>query len=195
MQYTAPPCVCIAMEAERKQAAGEFFRKEYRRMVAFVRGLVDDAADRDGEDIVQDVMSGLLGAADLTVPVENLAAYVYRSLRNRVIDALRRKREVASLDAAAEDGVSLLDLVRDARYDAAGELEKREIREALFGAIDSLSEDQRAIICMTELEGISFREAAEVLSVPPGTLLARKSRAMAKIREHLGMHHPTIMEE
>lgn len=183
------------MEAERKQAAGEFFRKEYRRMVAFVRGLIDDAADRDGEDIVQDVMSGLLGAADITVPVENLAAYVYRSLRNRVIDTLRRKREVASLDAAAEDGASLLDLVRDARYDAAGELQKREIREALFGAIDSLTEDQRAIICMTELEGVSFREAAEVLSVPLGTLLARKSRAMAKIREHLGMHHPTIMEE
>ncbi len=195
MQYTTTPCVWIVMEAERKQAAGEFFRKEYRRMVAFVRGLIDDAADRDGEDIVQDVMSGLLGAADITVPVENLAAYAYRSLRNRVIDTLRRKREVASLDAAAENGASLLDLVRDARYDAAGEFEKGEIREALFGAIDSLSEDQRAIICMTELEGISFREAAEVLSVPLGTLLARKSRAMAKIREHLGMHHPTIMEE
>jgi RNA polymerase sigma factor (sigma-70 family) len=195
MQYISRHCVWIVMEADRKQAAGELFRREYRRMVAFVRSLIDDAADRDGEDIVQDVMSGLLGAADLTVPVENLAAYVYRSLRNRVIDALRRKREVASLDAAAEDGASLLDLVRDARYDAAGEFEKREIRAALFGAIDSLSEDQRAIICMTELEGIPFREAAEVLSVPLGTLLARKSRAMAKIRKHVNMHHPTIMEE
>ncbi|MBN2078616.1 MAG: sigma-70 family RNA polymerase sigma factor [Spirochaetes bacterium] len=183
------------METERRRATGELFRKEYRRMVAFVRSLIDDAADRDGEDIVQDVMSGLLGAADITVPVENLAAYVYRSLRNRVIDALRRRREGISLDATPEDGVSLLDLISDTRYDAAGEIEKREIREALFGAIDSLNEDQRAILCMTELEGISFREAAEILSVPMGTLLARKSRAMAKIREHLGGYNPAIMEE
>lgn len=183
------------METERRRATGELFRKEYRRMVAFVRSLIDDAADRDGEDIVQDVMSGLLDAADITVPVENLAAYIYRSLRNRVIDSLRRRREDISLDAAPEDGGSLLDLISDTRYDAAGEIEKREIREALFGAIDSLNEDQRAILCMTELEGLSFREAAAILSVPIGTLLARKSRAMAKIREHVGAHYPTIMEE
>ena len=61
-------------------------------MLAYVRGLVRDAADRDGEDVVQDVMLRLLEAPDPSRPIEDLAAYVYRALRNRVIDVIRGRR-------------------------------------------------------------------------------------------------------
>lgn len=169
---------------------GAFFSGEYARMVAFVRNLIDDAAERDGEDIVQDVMERLVSAADFTVPVENLAAYIYQSLRNRVIDALRSRtarRESVSLDAprGAEGDATLLDLLHDTRYDAAREAEKAEIREHFYAALDSLGAESRAIIVLTEFEGRSFREISEELGVPVGTLLARKSRAMQKIRESL----------
>ncbi len=134
MQYTTTPCVWIVMEAERKQAAGEFFRKEYRRMVAFVKGLITDAADRDegghraGRHVGPPRSRGHHRAGGkprrLRLPLPAQPGHRHPA----------EKQEVASLDAAAENGASL-STWSATRYDAAGEFEKGEIREALFGAI------------------------------------------------------------
>jgi RNA polymerase sigma-70 factor (ECF subfamily) len=185
----------MSPESEKRKIA-EFFSREYAGMVAYVRRLIDDAGSADGEDIVQDVMERLFTLADVTAPVEKLAAYVYRALRNRVIDALRSRKDELSLDASVtrNGDASLGDFLRDGRYDAAEETEKRELRERLFAAIDSLGEEQRAVVFMTEFEGRSFRELSEELGIPIGTLLARKSRAMKKVRETLEGSH-TEMEE
>lgn len=170
----------------RSGALARFFIAERSRLVAYVRRLIDDAADRDGEDIVQDVMLNLFNMADVTVPMQDLAAYVYRSIRNRVIDLMRRgNHDEVSLDADSPGGTSLKELLSDNRYDTAAEADKNDVRDALYRAIDSLDDDHRAIIIMTEFEGRSFREISEAWDVPIGTLLSRKSRAMAKIRERL----------
>jgi RNA polymerase sigma factor (sigma-70 family) len=153
----------------------EFFRTEYNRWVRFVRRLIDDAADRDAEDIVQDVMLGIFDKADITVPIENLSAYIYRALRNRVTDMLRRKRHVASL----------AELVHESAEDAANALEQKEIRESVVKAIDNLNDEQRAVVIATEFEDRSFRELSEEWEIPIGTLLARKSRALQKIKSEL----------
>ena len=74
------------MSAERqKKRIADFFAKEKSRLVNYVRRWVQDAAERDGEDIVQDVMLNIFDSTDITAPVENLAAYVYRSLYNRAV--------------------------------------------------------------------------------------------------------------
>jgi RNA polymerase sigma factor (sigma-70 family) len=153
----------------------EFFRAEYSRLVRFVRRLIDDAADRDAEDIVQDVMLGLFDKADVTAPIENLSAYIYSALRNRVTDMFRRKRDVASLAA----------LVHESAEDAAHVLEKKELRESVVKAIENLSDDQKAVIIATEFEDRSFGELSEEWEIPIGTLLARKSRALKKIKREL----------
>lgn len=153
----------------------DFFRTEYKKLVRFVRYLIDDAAERDAEDIVQDVMLNIFDKADFTRPIENLSAYIYQSLRNRVIDVLRRKKDV----------ISLSELIRDVRYDTVHEVEKKEIQEQILQAMDSLNDEQRAIIIATEFDGCSFRELSEEWQVPIGTLLARKSRALQKIRNKL----------
>ncbi len=153
----------------------DFFRTEYKKLVRFVRYLIDDAAERDAEDIVQDVMLNIFDQADFTRPIENLSAYIYQSLRNRVIDVLRRKKDV----------ISISELIRDVRYDTVHEVEKKEIQEQILQAMDSLSDEQRAIIIATEFDGYSFRELAEEWQVPIGTLLARKSRALQKMRNKL----------
>jgi len=156
-------------------------------MVAFVRSRIEDAADRDGEDIVQDVMERVFSLADFTVPLDDLASYVYSALKNRVIDAMRRRKRQVSLDMPVGEGedATLADFLADSRYDAARESGKREMRDRLFAAIDSLGADQRAIILLTEFEGRTFAEVSAETGVPLGTLLARKSRAMKRIRELL----------
>jgi len=153
----------------------EFFQGEYSRLVRFVRRLIDDAADRDAEDIVQEVMLSIFEKADVTIPIENLAAYVYRSLRNKVIDLFRKK----------EDVLSLSDVISAARCDTEREVERNELMEFVFQAVDSLPDEQRAVLIATEFEGWSFRELSEEWEIPIGTLLARKSRGLQHIRKKL----------
>jgi RNA polymerase sigma factor (sigma-70 family) len=164
-----------------------FFTAERVRLISYARRLIDDAADRDGEDIVQDVALSLFSRTDVLLPIETLSAYVYQSLRNRVIDYLRRRRFVVSLDEPVDDeeGPSFVHLLSDSLADVEEEVTRSELRRSIFEAIERLSDEQKAVVIETELNGRSFRELSEEWGIPVGTLLARKSRALAKCRESL----------
>ena len=153
----------------------ELFNTEYGRMVRFVRSQIDDAAERDAEDVVQDVMLNLFEHSDFIAPIENLTAYVFQSLRNRIIDLLRKRRKINSLS----------DVIHDVQQDTLYEVEKREIMDRIFFAMESLDESSRAVVVATELEGFTFQELSDQWNVPIGTLLARKSRALKKLRAKL----------
>ena len=153
----------------------EFFRTEYSRWVRFVRRRIDDAADRDAEDIVQDVMLNLFDKADFAAPIENLSAYIYQALRNRITDMFRKKKETAFFK----------ELVQLSADDTEKVMERKELKGKIYDAIDTLSDDQRAVIIATEFENRSFRELSEEWRIPMGTLLARKSRVLQKIKREL----------
>lgn len=172
----------------RKQVS-EFVAKEHQKLVAFVRSRLQDSSERDGEDIVQDVMINLFDRADVTAPIDNLSAYIYRCLRNRVIDILRSRKRTLSLDAELEKGAksTLADLLHDVRYSTVSDLEQQEIRHEMYAAIDALADEEKAVVIATELEERTFRELAGEWGIPLGTLLARKSRAMQKIRKALAL--------
>lgn len=153
----------------------EFLRQERQALVAYVRRRIDDAADHEAEDIVQDVAVHLFDRADPSIPIQNLAAYFYRALRNRIIDFYRRKRETVALQEAQ----------LAAGQDPSSEVEKEEMIEDVFEAMERLSVEERTVVLATEMEGRTFKELAEDWGIPIGTLLARKSRALEKIRIQL----------
>jgi RNA polymerase sigma factor (sigma-70 family) len=153
----------------------DFFRDKREALVGYVRRRIDDVADQEAEDIVEDVIVGLFDRADPTIPIQDLAAFVYRALRNRIIDRFRKRRETLPLmeDVLGSGGDPLL------------ELERRETLEAVFTAMEVLAEGERAVILATEFDGRPFKELAAEWQVPIGTLLARKSRGLEKIRKQL----------
>lgn len=158
----------------------DFFRERRDALLAYVRRRIDDAADQEAEDIVQDVLTGLFDRADPTIPIQNLAAFVYRALRNKIIDRFRRRRETLPLlEDVLESGGGA------AEGDPVLALERRETLEAVFAALEGLAPAEREVILATELEGRTFKELAAEWRVPLGTLLARKSRGLEKIRERL----------
>jgi RNA polymerase sigma factor (sigma-70 family) len=167
------------VSAERR-AGGltEFFTREWRSLVRTVRRWLSDASEWDAEDVVQDVAESLFESADLAAPILDLSAYVYRALRNRVVDLYRARRLEVDPDG-------LPAALSDQRAEASRALESRELRERLFDAIDRLPAEQRAVFLATELEGCKFRELARLWQVPLGTLLARKSRAVRALRSAL----------
>ncbi len=171
----------------RKASIAEFFSSERDRLVRYVRRLIDDNAERDGEDIVQDVALSLLSRTDVLVPIESLSAYVYQSLRHRVIDHLRSRKYFVPYDESdeEEDGASLAYMLQEGDLDFEKEITRAELRRNIFEAIDDLPEDQKAVVLETEMNGRTFRELSAEWGIPIGTLLARKSRALAKVRESL----------
>jgi len=175
------------MTAEEHNKISKFFKEEYSTMVGYVKKRFDDTTAMDGEDIVQEVMTNLFTRGDISAPIENLAAYIYRALRNRIVDSFRKRDDDISLDAPAgspETG-SLLDIMEDLRYEGAAAYDREQIRKKVFQALDSLKPEQRLVIIATELEGKSFKELSRELEIPMGTLLARKSRALKTVRETL----------
>jgi RNA polymerase sigma factor (sigma-70 family) len=164
----------VSEESQRGRVSA-FIAAEWHRLVAAVRGWIDDAADRDAEDVVQDVVERMFETADDADPVADLSAYVYRSLRNRVIDLYRKPKRTAELP---ED-------LADLRAGFEEEMELAEMTEEMFEAIEELPPAQREVVVATELDGRSFKELAEEWKVPIGTLLARKHRAILSLRETL----------
>ena len=167
----------MSAERERKRIA-EFIGREWGRLVGAVRSWIEDEADRDAEDVVQDVITGLFDRADLTSTIVDLSGYVYRSLRNRVVDRYRSRREVVSLDAP---GAAL----EDRRSDVDALVAQAELGGRISAAIDGLPDVLRDVYLATELEGRKFRDLAEEWDTPIGTLLARKHRAAVRLRAAL----------
>jgi RNA polymerase sigma factor (sigma-70 family) len=150
-------------------------RDKRNAFVSYVRSRIGEAALQDAEDIVQDVIVGLFDRADPTIPIQDLAAFVYRALRNKIVDRFRRRR--ASLPLVEE--------ILDSGGDPSLAFERRETLDAVFAAMDELAAEEKAIILATEFEGWTFKELAAQWRIPIGTLLARKSRALEKLRKRL----------
>jgi len=177
------------MKGEHSNKAGlsGFIGREYSRLVEFVRRRLGEAGCYEPEDIVQDVLMGLFDRADISAPVHNLAAYVYRALRNRVVDAWRSRRPILSIDSSPVSGGSLAEVLAD---DAAGAVEKLELDEMwkrFQQEMARLSPAEVEILRATEWEGRNFKDLSGEWGVPVGTLLARKSRALKKLKERISV--------
>ncbi|MBN1665355.1 MAG: sigma-70 family RNA polymerase sigma factor [Deltaproteobacteria bacterium] len=162
----------------------DFLKSEYTRMVRYVRARLHEAADRDSEDIVSDVIARIFERADISAPIENLGAYVYRALKNRIIDILRTRDEAA---ISFEDEKVFLeqDLWTNDRESPHGLIEKKEMTAALYEAVMELPEELRSVFIMNEIDGKTFKEISGLTGIPAGTLMARKARAVDRLAKKL----------
>lgn len=173
-----------------KAGIAEFIRQERQRLLQFVRRRLFRVSQMDVEDIVSDVILGLLRRADVFGEIESLSGYVYRSLENRMADRGRPGLQTVPLDDDTADmagcaGGEISPLANPER-----ELLGTELRERLVWALGRLTPTERAVWIATEIDGIPFRELADDWDEPIGTLLSRKSRATGKLRRLLADDAP-----
>lgn len=180
------------MERDETSAWYEFFSLENGRLKNYVRKQTRRISDMDAEDIVAEVMLRTVSHLGSSGPVENIAAYVYRSIRNRIADFERRNAKSASLDGMlSEDGeLPFLQALVTENEDPFQAEEQAERIHRLTDAIGKLEPRQRAVLIATELKGKSFRELSEAWGEPIGTLLSRKSRAVKTLRALLEETEP-----
>lgn len=159
-----------------------FFDAEYQALRAFVNSRVGDATDRDAEDILQDVALKLFSRVDHLSPIDNIAGFVYRSVRNKIIDTMRTRKQRLDLDEEMEGPVAELAelFYGDGAYARADDL-KEILKEALL----KLKPEYREVIMAIDFENISYRQLSHETGIPQGTLMSRRHRALSKLLKEL----------
>lgn len=160
----------------------EFIRSERQKLVSYVASLLSGPIRVDAEDLVHDVLISILERSDRLAP-EYLAAYVYRALKNRVIDQARVRKPTVSLDET-QGHDSVFELLRSLEANPMELLQTSQGREQLFTALERLSDMERDVVIAHEFEGIPFKELSIRLDVPQNTLLSHKSRAIKKLKHY-----------
>ncbi len=179
----------VAALAAQDSALAAVFRREARRLRAFIRRRVADACD--AEDIAQDVFSELIEATRLAAPIENVGAWLSRVAANRITDRFRRKA-TGPFDAAADDvteGRSPEERAAPAQAGPEARYANRRLLDTLEVALAELPPEQRGVFIAHELEGQSFKSLAAESGVGVNTLLSRKRHAVLHLRSRLRADH------
>jgi RNA polymerase sigma factor (sigma-70 family) len=162
------------------------FKQEQQNLIRYVRSKLTGISDMDAEDIVADVLFNVYNRVTADNHVENLVAYLYQSVKNKIWDHFRQPQTPLSLDALDKDtGLPRGEKLIDGTVNVESLLEKKEFAFRLRSALMSLEPKQRAVWVATELEGYTFKELSSKWGEPIGTLLSRKSRAMKALRKAL----------
>jgi len=107
-----------------------------------------------------------------------LAPWFLRLLRNHCIDLLRRRRP----------GSELIDTLPDAAPGPEAVLEIAQRDAQLQAALQGLEPEQRQIVVLRDYLDLGYAEIAQVLDIPPGTVMSRLHRARLRLKEVLNRH-------
>jgi RNA polymerase sigma-70 factor (ECF subfamily) len=163
--------------------ADNFFSREREKLIAYIRSRITLPEGMTEEDILQDVALNVFSRFDPEEPIRRIASYVYASLRNRIID-LMRKRKAYQAVPLEEDRLD------DGNYVGEPDSESHEDPmsegiEIMYEAMSALNDAQQSIVRETELNGRTFRELSEESGIPLNTLITRKRRAMATLTKEM----------
>lgn len=157
---------------DKDEAVREAIVDALPKLRRFALGLTGNPADAD--DLLQSTVERALTRDG---PSEKLDAikWMFRICRNLWIDELRSRkvREVAVPEPEwhGEPATNAETLVNEVTF------------SEVVAAMDELSEDQRTVLSLVAVEGMSYREAAEILDVPTGTVMSRLARARAALAD------------
>jgi len=144
---------------------------------------------RDAEDLVQDTFLRACRFLDRFEPGTNLKAWLFRILTNAFINRYRRStRERSLVDGAEREQVTDQLHSPDAAERAVNPeraLLDRLVSEDVLEAIDSVPIDFRMVVILSDIHDFSYKEIADILDVPVGTVMSRLFRGRRHLRESL----------
>ena len=140
----------------------------------------------DAEDLVQDAFAKALANIESLDPVDDVAAWLFASVRNRVKDLWRRNETRRKAGEIAVSDAAIAEIVAEAGFDPADAAASAELLEALYDAIEDLPSEQRMVVEAQVLDGLTFKELAESSGISPDTLAARKRYALKRLAAALG---------
>ena len=140
----------------------------------FARALTRHMADAD--DLVQVALERALEHQGQWCADSSLEGWMFGIIRNAWIDELRRRKRASAVFAPEEAGAQV----------GERSAESHATILSVQQAMEQLPDEQRLAVALVLVEGLSYKEAADVMEVPIGTLTSRLARARAALMNMLG---------
>lgn len=167
-----------ATRAGRRRPVDEEVLEHVSGLRRYALLLVGDPHDAD--DLVQECLVRVIAQSRSWSRVNDLRAYLFTTLHNIFVDGHRRRR-------ARRNEVPIETVIADLLAPPRQQ-DWLELRD-LVAALQVLPKEQREVVLLVGLEGLSYLEAANVIGVPVGTVMSRLSRgreALRRLTSHAG---------
>jgi RNA polymerase sigma-70 factor (ECF subfamily) len=184
-------------ETGEREIFAELVHRYERELYSYLKRYLGSA--ELAEDAFQAVFLQVHLKCDQFEEGRRVRPWLYAVATNQAIDAQRRNRRhrMISLDHAgklgqADEGRDFTDMMASAEPDPmvrAGESERNEL---LREAIGQLSDQMQSVIQLVYYRGLKYREAAEIMAIPVGTVKSRLHAAIARLSEFWSRNHPDL---
>lgn len=128
----------------------------------------------DADDAVQETLTRVLARTSGWHAIADLRAYLFSTLHNVFIDSVRREKRIVA-EPNSDDILAAL-------ASPANQQKHLELRDTI-DALERLPAEQREVVLLVGLEGLSYLETAKALGIPVGTVMSRLSRGREALRE------------
>ena len=161
-------------------AFNELVRAYRRRILGTIARLISHP--EDVEDVGQEVFLRLYFSLDQLRSAEVFEPWLYRLTANAAYDYLRkrRRRMESRMADLSEQQVMLADAQAGGRVDS-DDSERKRIRETVDSLLDAVSEEDRVLLTLKEVEGLSLKELGTIYHVNENALKVRLFRARQRV--------------
>jgi RNA polymerase sigma-70 factor (ECF subfamily) len=172
----------------QKEAFGVLVRRYERELFGYLRRYLGDGTL--AEDVFQNTFLQVYVKSGQYEPGRPVRPWLYTIATNQAIDALRRqgRHQALSLDQAREEPAdgdvrSLMETLESRGPGPADAAEGQERRERVRASVDRLPDFLRQVLVLAYYQGLKYREIADILGIPVGTVKSRLHAALVKLQE------------
>ncbi len=191
----------VGLEDAEREADLELLRAVKAGDATAYRGLVEKYQGRlygmaygmvrnkeDARDITQDAFVKAYSSLDSFRTESSFYTWLYRIAMNLSIDFLRKRKRQGT--TSFDEGIAAKDddgnmLAAHHSEDPRKALERKRLHKKIMDAVEDLPEDQRQAILLRELEGLSYKEIADIMGIAEGTVMSRLFYARKKLQKVL----------
>ncbi|MDO5664641.1 MAG: RNA polymerase sigma-70 factor [Bacteroidia bacterium] len=166
----------LEISNENQNAFNALFRQQYVKLVSFAQTFVVEK--NLAEEIVSDVFVSIWINRDKLPVIDNPNTYLYVSVKNRSLNILRNKTYTVAIEEQLEAQKTTHDNPHD-------KIEQRELSEKLLSIINALPEQQRLVFNMIKQNGLTAKQAAEILQLSPRTVETHLYKAIKQLEQEI----------
>jgi RNA polymerase sigma-70 factor (ECF subfamily) len=172
-------------ENGNREAFEELVYRYERKLYNYLRRYLGD--EQLAEDAFQSTFLQVHLKCRQFEPDRRLQPWIFRIAINQANDLLRRNRrhKAFSLDRGRREETTPLDFLEDSLARPGQRLESAEDRQRIGAALETLPERLKQLLILVMYQGLKYREAADVLGIPVGTVKSRLHNAVQTLRKAL----------
>ena len=132
----------------------------------------------DAEDLLQDLLVYLFSKQDEMAEIEKLKPWLMRCLYNRFVDVYRKNKRQPQIEDIDDEKIQPL-------FRHTDNHQKHDQQQEIFNAMATLTNDQRTVVTLHDINGYTLPELSKIMDTPLGTLKSNLHRARATLKKHI----------